>query len=248
MLERWIFKAEEELNFFKLFVEIFFLVILLSGINYLLGGNFIFLVALTSVTLAYPITKYIRRQDHLDLERFDDKKNFFERIEKELIVGWCLFLAVTSAFIVSYPLLKDVSLQANFYNSISGAITHPEMGFLGILSHNIYVALIVGLISLISTSGLIFTLTWNSSILVYVIVKAANFSESLGVFLGSIGHGLLEIAGYIFIGLAASLISYRFERYKRYPNSVNKTFAKDIWIMTAISISFIFFAALFEVL
>lgn len=248
MLERWIFQAEEELDFLKLFVEIFVLTICLAFVNSLIGGNFLFLVALTSITLAYPITKYIRHQDHLELTRYQTEHSLFGRLNRQLLVGWCVFLAVTLAFLITFPLLKDVSFQANFISSITGAITQSSIGFNKIVLNNLFVAFMVGIIALISTSGLVFVLLWNSSILVYVIASAVTIADGFNILVRSIGHGLLEIAGYILMGLAASLLAYRFERFKRFPKEANLILLKHVIFITLLSILFIVVAAILEVL
>lgn len=248
MIERWLFKAEEDNDLLRLFLEIFLITILLSFLNILLGGNFLFLVSLTALTMAYPLTKYIRHQDHLELTVAASTKSMVARFDKQVVVCWCIFLAVTLAFAVTFPLIKDASFQEGFVNSISGAVTQESIGFSKILFNNLNVAVLTGLIALISTSGLIFVLFWNASILVYVLSKAASAIDSSWLFVSLLGHGLLEIGGYVFIGLAASLLSYRFERYRRFSKDVDKVLMKNVALLLILSFAFILAGAIVEIL
>jgi uncharacterized membrane protein SpoIIM required for sporulation len=247
MLERIIFKDEEESNFIKLFVEIFFIFICLCFLNVLLGGNYLFLVALTSISIAYPVVKYIRRQNHLELLE-DDLANSLNHFNRQIMVTWLVFVAATLAFMLTFTLLKDYSFHAKVVSSITGNITQITYSLSDILLNNLYVAFLTFLIALISTSGLLFVIIWNASILAFVLAQASTFVESFGMFFGYIGHGLLEIAGYVLIGLAASILSYRIERYKRYNKEANKHLLKQFFVLLFLGVLLILIGALAEVM
>lgn len=246
MLDRWIYNAESKGNFISLFTESFVLIIFLSFINVLLGGNYLFLVTLTSVGLAYPATKYIRKKDHEVLVNKDS--TVLDFFNNQIFVFWCFFLATVLAFLIIFPLISDYSFQENFVRSVSGNLVRPDISFAEIFFHNLYVALITFMIAFVSSSGLVFVLVWNASILTYVIAQATTIVGSLSMLSRYVGHGLIEIAGYILIGLAGSLLSYRFERYGRYSAKSNTVMLKYSLYTIGASFAFILVGAIIEVL
>lgn len=246
MLERIIFKDEEDSSFIKLFVEIFIIFLLLCFLNILLGGNYLFLVAITSISIAYPVVKYIRRQNHLELidENINHSLNYFNR---QMLVGWVIFVAATLAFLLTFTLLRDFTFHEMIVSQITGNIT-GNISFMDILLNNLYVGFLTFLVAFISTSGIIFILVWNASVLAYVLAQASTFSQTSIMFLHFISHGLLEIGGYILIGLAASILSYRIERYKRYNKFASKHLLKQFFLLLMLGLGLILIAAIVEVI
>ncbi|MFT4326283.1 MAG: stage II sporulation protein M [Candidatus Woesearchaeota archaeon] len=247
MLERWIFNDEENAHFLRLFTEMFIVFLVVSFLNYFIKGNFLFLVALSSISVAYPVTKYIRREDHNEL--FDHSmSDVLQRFDRQMLVFWVIFIAATIAFIITFGLLTDTTFHANIVESVSGRMVNPDLSFSDIFFNNLYVGFITFLVALVSTSGIIFIIVWNASMLTYVLAQSGTRISSLTMMFSYLGHALLEIGGFVMLGMAASLLSYRIERFKRFDRHANKVLFINFSLLVIIGIVLIFLGALVETL
>lgn len=213
MLDRFILKTEFSQNYFVLFIISFLIGIILAFVNYFIGGNSLFLVALISLALAYPITNYARKMDRKMVDEFNTTKFFVKRYKKELVLFWTLFLGILLSIIfsMSFNLITDMSYQEMFVQKISGNITQSDFGFGVVLLNNLKVAFFTFIISFLVFSGLIFVIVWNASILGYYLYNLGSFGESFFNFLLLFPHALLEIGGYIFAGIAGAILAYRID-------------------------------------
>lgn len=249
MLESVLLKSEENTSCWKIILITFFLTILLGLINALVGNNSLFLIAFVSLALVVPIEKYVKSMNKEELVKKMNSSTLIYRHEKELVVFWSIFIGAVVGFYVLllFGLNLDFSYQQVALNQISGNIVNTNYSFSKIFFNNMIVAVLTFLISMVVFSGLIFVLIWNASILAHYLYSSG--SHKLALFMGFFlfSHGLLEIGGYIFIGIAGALISYKLSKRKHNRYELNEYFAKDIIILFLLSISFILLGALIEV-
>ena len=246
MFESFIFDLEKKSNFLWIFLVSFIVSILLGGVNYLVGGNFLFLVAFVSLFFSYPFTKYFKS---VIIKNFESK-GFFSRISKELVIFWSFFLGIILGFIVCFKLnlIIDYFLQENFVNLIRGNIVDLSNSFFMIVTNNLLVAFFCFIISFLAFSGLIFIIVWNASILTIYLSQFSGFVSFFNLF--GMLHGFIEIGGFIFAGILGAVLSNRIEKEFNYGNKIkfNKLFVKDICILFILSITFILLAAFLEII
>ncbi len=248
MLESLLFNAEKKTNLLRIFVISFAITLTLSIANYFIGGNSLFLVSFVSLALSYPIVNYIRQMTADEIEEQLASKHLLKRHEKELGVFWAIFIGVLAGFIVTNPLISDYTFQKQFVDSLSGDIINDTKLFEAILLNNTEVFFVTFILSILVFSSLIFVLVWNISIISYYISTLSPFSSSLTTILLLLPHGLLEIGGYVFAGIAGSLVSYRIDRLRKFNHKLNNQFFKDISMLLILGIILVLFGAVVEVL
>lgn len=244
MFEKYLFKAEDKANFFLIFLQVLIAIIALATVNFFMGGNSIFLVALVALTFAYPVTKYMRKRIGEELHNKIDETQLLLRHDIELIVFWSIFIASTVGFFLATPLVKDFSAQANFFSSISGYLTNEGLSFASILANNLGVLALTFILSFISVAGLLLVVVWNASILSYVLKFAVTDQPTIIRALGYLSHGLIEIAGFVLAGISAVILAYKFEHLKHEKHK--SVLLKDSILLLLIGIMFIVFAAFIE--
>ena len=269
MLDRIIIQEKKKGNYLILILISFSLTILLSFINMFLGGNSLFLVALISLAFAYPLTSSARKLEREEIDRIAKSKKIFSKYKKELLLFWSLFIGITLGLYISYPFITDYTYQQKFFESISGYITNSNLTFLKILIKNLEVAFFTFIISFFIYSAIIFVIAWNASILAYFLTSFGSAKEAFITAIFLLSHGLLEIGGYIFAGIAGALfalrldVAYSSQYYKSYEEGkpkikkdrrhtfeklINKQLIIDIIYLLSLAVIFITTAAIIEVL
>ena len=216
MLDRFILKIEEK-HKYVLIPMTFAITIILAFFNKFIGGNALFLVALVSLALAYPITSFARSMERKEIEEFAHSRSFFKRYEKELVLFLSIFLGVTLGLFVSTPFISDFSYQEAFAkpisagDSIEGHVTQFGSTFLLILANNLKVTFLTFVLSFLLYSGLIFILIWNASVIAYALYNLGSYDKVLLAAISILPHGLLEIAGYIVAGMVGAILAFRLD-------------------------------------
>ncbi|MBN2880939.1 stage II sporulation protein M [Candidatus Woesearchaeota archaeon] len=241
MLDTFLLKEENKLNLFLLFIGTLGITLFSAFLNFPMGKNSMFLVSLITLGLAYPVTRYIRFRDREEITKKLKETTLLKRHEQEVVVYLTIFLAVVIGIFLTARLTTDFSMQQAFLSSISGNAT-SSLPFTKILLNNLLVLILTLAITLLLSSGLLLVLVWNASIIAYALTQVSN---PLITGIAFLGHGLVEVAGYIIVGIAASLLSYKIENYKEASKS---KVIKDVVILTAIGITTIFLAAILEVI
>jgi uncharacterized membrane protein SpoIIM required for sporulation len=141
---------------------------------------------------------------------------------------------------------------------LEGEITgFNNIMFSQILFNNLFLVFNTFVTSSLFLLALIFVVVWNASILAYYLYSLSSHSNAAVTFLNVLVHALLEIGGYVWAGLLGAILSYRFSiyfiGYGGFSNInrkkvLNKTFAIDCLTLFCLCISFIFLAAVVEVL
>lgn len=247
MLDNLIFKAERNANFFLVFVETLAILMILSIVNYFMGGNALFLVSLVSLAFAYPVTKYMRSRTVEELEDKMSEAELIKRHDVELIIFWSIFLSCVFGFYLMNSMILDYSIQERFTQHISGMITHNDLSFSTIFVNNMGVLILTFIISFISIAGLLWVLIWNASVLAYVLGQSLTKYGLLMNSIGYLSHGLIEIAGYVFAGIAAMILANRLEYLGKYRTARSKIF-RDAAVLFAIGVVLVFLGAVFEVI
>jgi|GEM_PF-5861240 uncharacterized membrane protein SpoIIM required for sporulation len=221
MLDRFILDIEEGHKYVLLVPITFVITIILAFFNKFIGGNALFLVALVSLALSYPITSFARSMERKDIEEFNKSRSFFKRYEKELVLFLSMFLGVSFGLFASISFISDFSYQEAFAGpinegvdvgeSISGNAINTESTFFLIFMNNLRVIFLTFVLSFLLYSGLIFILVWNASVIVYVLSNFGSYDKVLIMAISILPHGFLEIAGYIAAGLAGAILSFRLD-------------------------------------
>ena len=269
MLDRFIIIQKKRGNYLMLVLVSFSLTVFLSFVNMFLGGNSLFLVALISLSFAYPLTSAARMLERDEIDKIASSGKIFARYKRELLLFWSLFLGICIGLYIGSPFISDYTYQQRFYDSISGALSSSDMSFLYILLNNLEVAFFTFIISFFIYSAIIFVIAWNASVLVYFLTSFGSFREAFisAVFL--LPHGLMEIGGYVFAGVAGALFALRLDvalsskYYKAYEKGravyrrdrrdvfsklINYQLILDIIYLLGLSVLFIITGATMEVL
>lgn len=268
MLDRFILNIEESHRYALLIPVMIIITIILAIFNRFIGGNSIFLVALISLTLAYPSTKFAHSMERKDIETIAKSRSFFGRYKKEFFLFISIFIGVCIGMLISAPLISDFSYQESFVNKIQGNAISEEIQFKEVLINNLNVILITFIISFLLYSGLIFVLIWNASIIIYYLYNLGSYEKIFYTTLLIVPHGFLEIAGYILAGISGGILSFRIDNaysskfYKVYDKQgniklkpdrrntlkklLNKRFYKEMSILFFLSIVLILLGAIVE--
>ena len=176
----------------------------------------LFSVMFVIIPSAYYLTQWIKREERL--EENDIKKHhkidFWGRHGNYIMIYLFFFAGLTLAFSVwAFALPGDFfqvqSSKINQIQGVTGALTHADFGsFVRILSNNLQVTSFAFLFSLFFGAGAVFIITWNASILgVYISQLSRHVLEIPWWGLFFLPHGIPEIGGYLFAGLAGGIIS-----------------------------------------
>lgn len=246
MFERYLLDAEEKAQFFRIFIIVLAITIVVGIFNHFIGGNSLFYVALLGLAIAYPVIEYIRSMPKLEAELQHGASALVQRHERELVVFWSIFLAALVGMYIMLPWTSDFTFQEAFYSSFSGNVTNISAPFTTILLNNLQVLGFTFVIGFIAFSGLIFVLLWNASIVVYVL---SELPASTAAFHGLLymSHGLLEIGGYVLIAMVGSILAYRIDRRKNFNHEIDMVFIKDISLLALCAVLLIVIGAVIEV-
>jgi uncharacterized membrane protein SpoIIM required for sporulation len=248
MLENFLFEAESKDSHFKIILSGLIITFVLAIVNSYIGGNSLFLVALISLALSYPYVNYIRSMNKEELEQQMSEKRIIFRHQRELIVLWSLFIGVMLGFIISAPLISDYTYQQAFISEISGHATKTNLSFTDIFLNNLEVNALTFAISFLVSSGLLFVIIWNISIISYYLQTIGGYDIAIKTALMILPHGLLEIGGYIFAGIAGALLAMKIDRKRKFDHKLDKQFYMDFSYLALFSITLIFIGAALEVL
>lgn len=189
------------------------------------GGLFlVFLITFAVLPLTIKQLKYEEKRDEYDhFWNYLYSLGFFSR-HKELILDYFyLILGITLAISVSYLVLPTGTTSLVFSDQIStisritGQATTGEI-FSKILFNNIGVMVVCFAMSLFYSSGAIFLISWNASVLGVVVGQGARNLIGLPsiplVLFSYLPHGIFEFSGYILAGIAGGILSVALARHK----------------------------------
>jgi uncharacterized membrane protein SpoIIM required for sporulation len=223
-----------------------------------LGQNGLFLVFLIVLSLL-PATisnlKYEERKKEYD--HFWDylyNLNFIYRHSNIIIYYISIIIAVSSTVSFFYLLLPSEISNRIFSNQIAtvaqitGSFSSQEM-FLKIFINNLIVMCVCFIFSLFYSTGAIFLISWNASVLGIAVGQGAKelfgFASIPLVLFSYLPHGLPEFLGYIFAGIAGGILSVAITRHKE--SRKHKIFVlKDSLLLFSVGVLFILVGAIIE--
>lgn len=202
------------------------------------------------------------------------KKNFIARHDKALLVYSAFFLGVVLTYSFVFMFVPEMrpafALQLDWFRG-QGVVESAEAAAGGVtaqatdfgtsfgkyVTNNSWVMVLFFALSLLFGSGAVFVLAWNASVIAVFLGMVANtFAPSLGtgsayvygvsVGLASIAlHGIPEITGYFFAGIAGGILSVALLREK-FMSRPFKLVAKDSILWLAVGEVLIIIGAVLE--
>ncbi len=189
------------------------------------GGLFlVFLIAFAVLPLTIKQLKYEEgRREYDHFWNYLYSLGFFSR-HKDLIVDYFyLILGVALTVSVSYLVLPTGTTSLVFSDQIStssqitGQVTTGGI-FPKILFNNLGVMGVCFAFSLFYSSGAVFLISWNASVLGVVVGQGARNLVGLPslplVLFSYLPHGIFEFSGYILAGIAGGILSVALARHK----------------------------------
>lgn len=189
-----------------------------------------------SLSVAYPFVQYLLEQEEREITERLRERRLLHRHANELKLYLSFFLGATIAFAFSRFIVPDsfYSIQCSVLRLLGRSITDQcaiivqeqgatagvqATGFVAatpglaeIVMNNFWVFVSTFLLSFFLSSGIIFILAWNASVLgVWVGTVSMSMLNSAAfvpaITLLYLPHGIPEIGAYILAGLAGSLLS-----------------------------------------
>ncbi|MBN2101712.1 MAG: stage II sporulation protein M [Candidatus Aenigmarchaeota archaeon] len=237
-----------------------------SGQIFSLTG--IFSVVFTVIPLVYLMTYALKREEKIEedeIRHHYTEKNILERHLYDILfflftflgitMGYALFSFILPESVFQIQLLKISELQGSisgqllikntsmFSEFFTGAITaNPSAAFYTIFINNLKVLGFAFVFSLLYGCGAVFIIVWNASILgVYIGFLAENITHIPVVALSFLPHGLPEIGGYLFAGMAGGILSASLIR--RHSMEITKKIFLDCLILLCVGVFLILAAA-----
>lgn len=242
--------------------QVMLLAIFYSSISILVGfwlfpeyGSLasVFLIVLSCL---YFVQKAIKYEEEKDI--YFEQINFFEKHKPILKMFLFFFVGVVISFSFWVFILPSspnlFSFQKVIVDEIQGNATKNifslDSPFFIICKNNFRVFFISFLISLIYGAGAIFVLTWNASLMGYVIgmiIKNNGFFSFPLAFLKYFIHGLPEMLSYFIVILSGSLIYSGIIRGDLSNKKCIQKIILDVLLLIFAGALCVIFAALIEV-
>jgi len=230
----------------------------------------VFLTVMACLPIVYNTMKLEEAKD-MSIKK---ERVLLKEHNKAIIFFVFLFLGITFSFALGYVLSppeiitdlfsKQTATIQNINNQVSGNMIEQLSIFTKIFFNNLNVLAFAILFAFIYGAGAIFILTWNASVIGTAVgnfirsnlteyataVGLTKFSAyfgvvSLGLLRYSI-HGIPEIIGYFYGGLAGGIISVAIAK-KHYKSEKFTNILFDVSELLLISLSFLLVAAFLEV-
>ncbi|MCJ7479256.1 MAG: stage II sporulation protein M [Candidatus Nanohaloarchaeota archaeon QJJ-7] len=261
MFERLALKFSNSENYLDIFLlSVFFTVLSVILVHRLvsfqvgqqnLGG--VIAVLMTSLAVSYPFIRYLLEEEKVEISRDWEETKLLERHAHQLELYLSFFLGSTLGFAISTFLVPKAFYTVQ--NQVLETIRSPtgmvisNAVFEEILRNNLWVFSITFVLAFFISSGILFILAWNASVLGVLIGNLAGSAVKIPVITAFyLPHGLLEIGGYVLAGIAGSLLSYSVESEVMDENTELLLVTKDTVLMLVIGVVFILIAAVIEVI
>ncbi|MFW6024745.1 MAG: stage II sporulation protein M [Candidatus Woesearchaeota archaeon] len=263
----------------RVFFYSFIVSVLAVILSYYLFHDFASIASLAFIVIGLLpfVNKILKVEEGVDVTLSSEKEMMKEH-RKAIKVFLYIFLAISLAYLLFYLILPTEAINVLFnyqietitnINSVSGSSnmagnmvsSHP---FFIILLNNLRVLIFCIIFSFIYSSGAIFVMAWNASLISVAIGSfirngISQLLNSFGSLSGfnyvhifSVGilryflHGVFEVVAYLFAALAGGIISYAVINHhyqsKRFYNVVFDSF--DLIVL---SIIFLIIGALIEI-
>lgn len=263
MLERLVLQLSDAENYLDMFiVSGLFTLLSIMLVHHVVpfkvsGTNFAGLLAvlITSLAMAYPFVSHLLRREKQEAENQYSEKTLIARHGQDLVLYLMFFLGATVAFALSTFFVPEsfYAIQDGVLQSINGPTGNMiATGFMmEIIQNNLWVFAVTFVLTFFVSSGVIFVLIWNASVLG---IHIGNFSESLFHVplwtLPYLPHGLLEVGGYVLAGIAGALLSYEVEGtvLNEHDPATTWTITKDVLVLLLFGVVLILLGGFVEVI
>ena len=230
----------------------------------------VFFTVMACIPIVYNTMKLEEKKDLI----ISKESTLLKEHNKAIIFLMFLFGGMTLSFVVWYAFLpinevnsvfdKQIEVIESINNPISGNTYQLIPDFTKILFNNLRVLAFAILFAFVYGAGAIFILTWNASVIGAAIgnvvrAKIASYASLLGFakagayfntipisFLCYAIHGIPEIIGYFYGGLAGGIISVAITKH-HYKSEKFSAILFDASELLIIAIGFLLVAALLEV-
>lgn len=223
MFEKILYDYLEEEKVVPFILILTFVLAVITGFTYYTKLDMMFAVVFFSITLTYPVVRFLTERNSLEFSsKISEKKLMFRHAEE--LFFFLLVLVITSFFTyLGFWLGIEGSFQQAVVGAISGFVTFGGEGFVSILLNNLNVLFLTFVLGLIFRSAFVFIVTWNASIIGYYLYSLGSPLMTFTTSLSLLAHGLFEVAGYILVGFSAFLFSLKTENEsKKYSSQVTK--------------------------
>lgn len=213
-------------------------------------------VLILSLAMAYPFVRYLLERERAEVQTRWNESRLLKRHAEDLSLYLAFFIGTTFAFAIATFVVPEsfFSVQLEVLQSIgapTGSITNPSF-FMEIVENNLWVFAVTFVLTFFVTSGIVFVLAWNASVLG---VLVGTLSQSVLhvplLTLPYLPHGILEIGGYILAGIAGALMSYQAEEFMMHSDEAFTTAKRvglDAVTLLAIGVGLILVAGAVEVI
>ncbi len=230
----------------------------------------VFLIVLASIPLVYHTMKYEESKDLV----ISKESSLLREHNRAVVFLMFLFFGFTVSSVLWYVALpaetisvlfdKQTSTIQAINNQVSGRVTGSMSIFNKIFFNNLKVLSFSVIFSFIYSTGAIFILAWNATVIGAAIgnfirnnlsyytstlgyASAGNYFHiiSLGLLKYAI-HGIPEIMAYFYGGLAGGILSIAIIR-KHYKSDIFNHIMADFFEMLLLSVAFLVVAAFLEV-
>jgi len=212
-------------------------------------------VLLTSLAVSYPFSRHLLLREKQEVAKDWSETHLLKRHAEEIELYLSFFLGTTIGFAFSTFFVPDsfYTIQQDVLQSI-GAPTGQVIGstfFMEIVKNNLWVFAVTFILTFFITSGIVFVLAWNASVLgVLIGTLSSSIIEVPLLTVPYLPHGLLEIAGYVLAGIAGALLSYEAELilFEESDMSTDIVLSKDVLTLVILGVGCIVLAGIIEVL
>lgn len=212
-------------------------------------------VLLTSLAMAYPFVRYLLIREQEEAKQRWTETQLLRRHAEDFTLYLSFFLAATLAFAVSTFFVPEqfYTIQMGVLESI-GAPTgqfYSQAFLMQIINNNLWVFMVTFILTFFVTSGVVFVLAWNASVLgVLIGMLSRTLLEVPLITLPYLPHGLLEIGGYVLAGISGALLSYAVEQYmlEEVDWQTNVVILKDSLTLFVLGVGLILVAGVIEVI
>lgn len=226
-------------------------------------------VLFTSLAVAYPFVRYLLQGEEKEVSERWNEERLLHRHLHELVLYLSFFFGTMTAFAISSFFVSPsfYSIQCSILGSLnlpigqncriltdgtqfltgsflSGGVTGNAAAagdlMLAIIRNNLFVMGVTFVITFFLTSGIIFILAWNASVLGVWIGSISSSPAHIALFtLPYLLHAILEIGGYVLAGVAGALLSYQIEAlitHDEGAEAVNQTVLMDVIILLVLGV------------
>ncbi|MDY6768833.1 MAG: stage II sporulation protein M [Candidatus Nanohaloarchaea archaeon] len=260
MFERLVVRFNDSERFVDVFLlSVFFTVLSVLLVQHVVAFQIgssnlagVIAVLLTSLAVAYPFVSYLLEEEEMAVSKDWSEATLLKRHAHQLELYLSFFLGATVGFALSTFFVSQefysVQLQVlETVRSPTGMAVGGAM-FTDIIANNLWVFSVTFLLTFFIASGVLFVLAWNASVLGVLIGQLASSAVEVPVVtIYYLPHGLLEIGGYVFAGIAGALLSYRVESGILDGDVKGQAVTWDALILIVIGVAMIVAAAVIEV-